>query len=350
MDVESFSRSDLMEQLIISPKVLRSQLDVFSLSIFENIPHDILIEMLSFLSSLDMIQFTTLSISFYSLYSSMVFWNILLKKRAGILKSDNIFLDSWNLDDFNSIKDYYFNLNKNATLIKCSVCGGFPIDGPYFKCMHCTTDTIYCNSCEEKYHAKLEHIAVKFYPTTTKLEEGNIWALDTLKLISCHKCRSYCEFCYLCLKCNDPINLCTTCYDESSHKNHKVCKVRYNISYERNVKHSICTCIICKSTDSKIYYTCDCQTKRLLLCKECIKCHEEENHNTHQYSSNEIHICLCDNDKSKYCVGVTGIRYKCTVCRDFDLCEVCETQFCHDIDHPLMKIYYQAMRDIIKLH
>jgi len=33
---------------------------------------------------------------------------------------------------------------------------------------------------------------------------------------------------------------------------------------------------------------------------------------------------------------ITGIRYKCSVCPDFDLCERCEAEKPHS--HPLLKI------------
>jgi len=35
---------------------------------------------------------------------------------------------------------------------------------------------------------------------------------------------------------------------------------------------------------------------------------------------------------------ITGIRYKCSICRDFDLCEDCEATLTHPEDHPLLKI------------
>jgi len=35
---------------------------------------------------------------------------------------------------------------------------------------------------------------------------------------------------------------------------------------------------------------------------------------------------------------ITGYRYKCTVCKDFDLCENCEETQYHSEDHPFLKI------------
>lgn len=47
------------------------------------------------------------------------------------------------------------------------------------------------------------------------------------------------------------------------------------------------------------------------------------------------HNIICD-----YCNSypIQGIRYKCTVCNDFDLCEECEKTFGESHDHPLLKI------------
>jgi len=35
---------------------------------------------------------------------------------------------------------------------------------------------------------------------------------------------------------------------------------------------------------------------------------------------------------------IVGIRYKCSVCPDFDLCQECQTTGQHSKDHPLTKI------------
>jgi hypothetical protein len=41
----------------------------------------------------------------------------------------------------------------------------------------------------------------------------------------------------------------------------------------------------------------------------------------------------CDGCNSK---GIVGIRYKCSVCADFDFCESCEATIAHP--HPFLKI------------
>lgn len=42
---------------------------------------------------------------------------------------------------------------------------------------------------------------------------------------------------------------------------------------------------------------------------------------------------ICDECGKK---NIEGVRYKCAVCADFDLCEQCEATSNHD--HPLLKI------------
>jgi len=37
------------------------------------------------------------------------------------------------------------------------------------------------------------------------------------------------------------------------------------------------------------------------------------------------------------CAPIKGIRYKCSVCHDYDLCEVCEAKGTHP-EHPMVKI------------
>ena len=49
-------------------------------------------------------------------------------------------------------------------------------------------------------------------------------------------------------------------------------------------------------------------------------------------------IIIHENVKCDGCgiFPVKGIRYKCSVCKDFDYCEECEQRFAHP--HPFLKI------------
>jgi len=48
----------------------------------------------------------------------------------------------------------------------------------------------------------------------------------------------------------------------------------------------------------------------------------------------EHHRYICDGCE---CNGIKGIRYKCSVCPDYDLCENCEGNGIH-AEHPMLKI------------
>ncbi len=47
--------------------------------------------------------------------------------------------------------------------------------------------------------------------------------------------------------------------------------------------------------------------------------------------------------------GITGIRYKCLICADYDLCEECESKMfpVHDATHPFAKIKDQQQFNLI---
>jgi len=68
-------------------------------------------------------------------------------------------------------------------------------------------------------------------------------------------------------------------------------------------------------------------------------CHKSDpnNNNNNNNNVNNVHEGVtCDGCQS----GIVGIRYKCSVCYDFDLCEACEAKGAavHDLAHPLLKI------------
>ena len=46
---------------------------------------------------------------------------------------------------------------------------------------------------------------------------------------------------------------------------------------------------------------------------------------------------ICDNCD---CEPIVGVRYKCSVCKDFDLCEKCEANTTHE--HPFLKIRHPS--------
>ena len=70
--------------------------------------------------------------------------------------------------------------------------------------------------------------------------------------------------------------------------------------------------------------------------------------------SNYVHLYVCCNNCGLN--PINGKRYKCVICKNFDLCEVCEENNFHS-HHPMIRInetvkpgpYYQELADLIKL-
>jgi hypothetical protein len=78
--------------------------------------------------------------------------------------------------------------------------------------------------------------------------------------------------------------------------------------------------------------------------------------------SSESEQDCCGGDKKEQCCGsdkvvhhgvicdgcqatpIVGMRYKCTVCPDFDLCEACEVKGAHPVEHPLVKLRQPRQR------
>ena len=61
---------------------------------------------------------------------------------------------------------------------------------------------------------------------------------------------------------------------------------------------------------------------------------EQSNINQSQ-SKISVHACICDGCGMN---PIKGIRYKCTVCKDFDYCEGCEVTLANKHGHPFLKI------------
>jgi hypothetical protein len=58
----------------------------------------------------------------------------------------------------------------------------------------------------------------------------------------------------------------------------------------------------------------------------------------------DAHIGInCDHCQQK---PITGVRFKCQVCPDYDLCAACETKNVHPLDHPLIKMRQPTRKDI----
>jgi len=64
-------------------------------------------------------------------------------------------------------------------------------------------------------------------------------------------------------------------------------------------------------------------------------------------SNETVHSAWCDGCKKQ----ITGVRYKCGNCADFDLCEACEAMRTHNADHIFLKLYspllYKEMKPLL---
>ena len=67
--------------------------------------------------------------------------------------------------------------------------------------------------------------------------------------------------------------------------------------------------------------------------------------NTMQTNTNVLHTGITCNGCFKH--GITGIRYKCLLCKDFDFCEQCESSVSHNSYHVFIKIKNTEMFNTI---
>lgn len=206
---------------------------------------------------------------------------------------------------------------------------------------------------EEKKEENLEKSKYEDYYTTCNC----CLAEDKLEnFVTCDDCRDY--------------DLCTACHEENVHGHHpkhsfsvaspaSACKISQKV-YQlmkpgRNVAHNA----ICDNCDKYIYgvrHKCiDCPDWD--YCNDCIG-QAPDAHPNHRfvpiYESQhcarvpQAAVNLYPVHKRIACDGplcvnknehITGIRYKCAICPDFDLCASCEASplNTHNITHPLVK-------------
>jgi len=69
---------------------------------------------------------------------------------------------------------------------------------------------------------------------------------------------------------------------------------------------------------------------------------EEEGQNVHK----DVRCDICNT------IPIVGVRYKCSICRDYDLCEKCEMANSHNPMHPLIKMRvprdYSQLRTVVR--
>jgi hypothetical protein len=189
---------------------------------------------------------------------------------------------------------------------------------------------------------------------------------------------------YICDGCDKPIkgyrftslicdnyDLCPACYtaelksgDDGFESTYKLVKFVTGESFKRpnpfatfaQTRRIMTMCDFCENTvDGKNYFKC-LNCPNFDLCSNCIPfqneihhghdfIHVSEERNMLSYSNltnKPTHVGICCD--GPLCFQSTdyirGVRYKCTLCRDFDLCEDCEANPVtgHDPTHILLKI------------
>lgn len=189
---------------------------------------------------------------------------------------------------------------------------------------------------------------------------------------------------YICDRCNKTINgyrfmsliedgydLCPSCYttelqskDDGFESTYKLVKFVTGASCKRNLytttaehnRNILTICDFCEKTiTSEDHFKC-LNCPNFDLCSMCIP-FQKEIHDGHDFvhildqkvlisyshlSSKPVHIGFsCDGPLcSQTTQCIRGIRYKCAVCHDFDLCEDCEANPVtgHDPSHIMLKI------------
>ncbi|KAH3767091.1 hypothetical protein Pelo_1040 [Pelomyxa schiedti] len=190
----------------------------------------------------------------------------------------------------------------------CDHCNAFPMD-VFFKCLHCN-DVYLCENCE--LHHPRTHLMAK---VSTPFR----WTQPNLVLAPNHVVHSgYCSFCYI--PFGEVLYQCTQCWLEGGdYKICPACRKGGPLDHE----HSKFWEVIIPENDL--------------------------------YDSASIgknpRYAGCDGEGSKCTGNCTGINWKCLVCEDYDLCEVCEKNrefSClsnhqkrnntHDLTHPMLKV------------
>lgn len=75
------------------------------------------------------------------------------------------------------------------------------------------------------------------------------------------------------------------------------------------------------------------------IINECVSSISTYNKNENEIISNIYHPDIKCNVCNK--VGIHGIRYKCPICNEYNLCQQCEIQYSKSHEHPLLKLEYQ---------
>ena len=227
--------------------------------------------------------------------------------------------------------------------VTCDGCETVPIIGCRYKCAICR-DFDYCENCEKKNYKKHSHPMIKIstpelelpYSQCTLKEEFKMDENDNSviihKGITCDGC-GYVNITgnrYKCAVCHN-FDFCEQCLEKnaSEHK-HPFIKI-----YHPKMELDIIKVII--KPDCPVYNNSNSKKLKGAKKEEKKEDKKEDKKKDNQPPVHEGYICDgCDGP-------IIGCRYKCSVCKDYNLCEKCEELFSEEHQHPLIKIYRPEM-------
>jgi next-to-BRCA1 protein 1 len=228
--------------------------------------------------------------------------------------------------------------------VTCDGCGMYPIVGSRYKCAICPNFD-FCEKCEKKFHVEHSHpmflIAspdMKLFSVKCNLKEKFKMKKDCKHIdiihdgVSCDGCGS--EYIvgnrYKCAVCKD-FDYCEKCLKKNAQKHkHPFIKIYHPKMKLISIKVVVPeNCPIYDNSDSK-------KVKR-----------EKDKEKKIEKNEKPVHTGInCDGCGMK---EIIGCRYKCAVCKNFDLCEECEEKLSEKHLHPFIKIYHPGMKiDSIK--
>lgn len=133
----------------------------------------------------------------------------------------------------------------------------------------------------------------------------------------------------------------STCEDESKQSE----EPKADVSPPAEPKHSmVYVCDNCNLKITGVRYRCS-QCNDFDLCAECedANVHPPE-HVMYKYKPGKTGATIHNDITCDGCLvsPIVGNRYKCTVCYDYDLCEKCEAEGAHEANHPMLKLKVES--------
>ena len=226
--------------------------------------------------------------------------------------------------------------------INCDGCGAEYILGSRYKCAVCPNFD-YCEKCLKEHAPEHQHPFIKIYHPKMKLA--------SIKVVVDENCPSY----------RPPVKICPTERKLRAPNNYRKLEVDHD-----GPVHEEVTCDGCG-----MYPIVGCRYKCAVcpnfdFCEKCeIKYYKEHSHPMIQIPSPEMKLFAVKcNLKERFkmnkvgeekivheginCNGcdacITGNRYKCAICQNFDYCENCLKKNSSEHKHPFIKIYHPKMK------